>query len=361
MNYQTRSLITVCRNDGLEVDDTDPTNVKIYHCDLELPLAHPYIIHLTTYKQSKNPIHRLHSMRQVNRWLWPDSEKTWNTWQERMIMAHCEGHNELVFAGGSSIGKSATAAKIALIFWLSDTRGNACIVASTTLDSLETRIWGYIAQYASTTAFPTEAVIHRSKPPKILYPGQVDKVHGIFAIPVTRGDEDKVLATIIGRHPKRNLLMVLDEATDMNPVILSSTINLEQGVDSFQLISIGNSKSKYDLHGSMATPKKGWKKLDPAKDWVWETERGGRCLYFYPYDSPAIHDPDPVKRILLSKFLINNEKIDDKIKKYGVESDIYRRFVLGFWPSGSGIDSILVSDEFATENGVADKTEWAGI
>lgn len=353
-------LIKLCEKELWDIDNSDPEHIKVIVDSTSFDLGHPYQIYLRIYRDYIDPIQKLAAMRQINKWLWPESEKTWNYWQERMFLAHCERHKEIVFAGGSGIGKSATAAKLALIFWLSRPRDNAVIVASTTMDSLENRIWGYVAMYANSVALPLALRILSSKPPKVLHPKAKDKIHGIFAIPIARGEENKVLATLIGRHPNKNLMMILDEATDMNPVILNSTINLESGVDSFQVIAIGNSASKFDLHGAMATPMLGFKSIDPRKDYTWTTKRGGICLYFDPFDSPAIHEKDPVKRILLSKFLITTDKLNDRTTKYGFGTDQYNRFVLGFW-GAAAVDELLFSPEFIEEHLVQSPVEWSGM
>lgn len=252
-------------------------------------------------------------------------------------------------------------ARIANIFWLSDPRHNACVIASVTLESLETRIWGYAAKFMNEAAIPVEASILRSKPPKIMPPGAVDKIHGMFAVAIRQGDPDTVLSTIIGRHPNKRLMIVLDEATDMNPAIVTAFPNLEKGVEFFQLWGIGNSNSMSDLHGSMATPKNGWDSVDPERDRVWSTTYDkGICIYHNPHDSPAITDPDPVKRAVLSKFLPTRESLEkDKLTR-GENSESYWRFTMGFWIR-KGVDKGIVSEQFLTEHQVYRFAEWTGF
>lgn len=328
--------------------------------DFDYPLKHPYEIHLRIYRDSNDPVQRLNSFKNIVRWVWPEFYVTWNYWADRMVLAHCQNEREITLAAGAGIGKSRVAALIGLIFWLSDPKGNACIVASTTMESIESRIWGYVSDFVDTAVLPIMARAFKSKPPKVLYPGQNDKIHGIYAVAIPKGEEKKVIGTIIGRHPKKKIMLVLDEATEIDPVILNSIPNLERGVEHCQLISIGNSSSKHDLHGAMATPEVGWDKIDPVRDWTWRTVRGGICLYFYPFDSPAIHERDPVKKILLSKFLVTEDIIADVIKTYGTKSDAYLRFVLGFWGAGSA-GSTFFTEQFLDENSANSLAEWSGI
>lgn len=303
-------------------------------------------------------------MRKAHDWFWPEHIITFNDWTERRFQAHCEGYSIITMASGAGTGKSLDAAKIALIFWFSDPRGNACIITSTTLESLETRIWGYVAKFAQKAKerFPRiPANIMRSKPPKILHPGSVDKIHGMFAVAIKEGDGDQAISNVIGRHPDRRIMMVLDEATDMNAAVAQGFPNLERGVEFWQVIAIGNSNSKFDLHGALSTPLHGWKSINPDVDFAWQTnQKNGIALYFNPFDSPAIREKDPVKKAALSKFLITEETLKDAEIKYGKDSDSYWRFTLGFWKAESA-DNLAISEAFISENQVFNIAEWSGF
>lgn len=327
----------------------------------EFPLLHPYQIHLRLYRDGIAPEGRLQHFIAVHNMLWPEHVQLHNYWQERIFTAHCERWKIIVLAGGSSCGKSQAAAKVALIFWLSNPTKNACLVASTTLDSLESRIWGYVIKLAETAALPIPIRIIQGKPQKLVYPKTINKLHGMFATAIKQGVDTRVINNLIGRHPEKGLMLVLDEATDMPPAIVDSIPNLEEVAEMFQCFAIGNSSDKTDLHGALATPKHGWKSIDPETDFAWETLRpGGICLYFNPNDSPAIKDPDPVKRALIGKFLINQTRLNEKIRQYGTDSDSYYRFVLGFWRMTEATDTAM-STVFLEEHNVNSKVEWLGI
>ena len=325
------------------------------------PVAHPFQIHLTLYRRIEEPDQKFLHMKAAHDFLWPDFAYTWNDWDEQRFRAHCGGWKYIVLAGGASCAKSHCCARIGNLFWLSDPRNNACVIASVTLESLETRIWGYAAKFMNETAFPVEAAILRSKPPKIMPPGAVDKIHGMFATAIRQGDPDTVLSTIIGRHPNKRIMIILDEATDMNPAIVTAFPNLEKGVEMFQLWAIGNSNSTSDLHGSLATPKEGWDSIDPERDRVWPTTyEKGICLYHNPYDSPAITEKDPVKRAVLGKFLPTLDTLEkDKLNR-GENSEAFWRFTMGFW-NRKGADKGIVSEQFLTEHEVFKFAEWTGF
>lgn len=255
---------------------------------------------------------------------------------------------------------SFDAAKIACEFWLADPRNRAVIVASSSLESLNARIWGYCTRFMHEMQVPLPFNYRRGAPPKILYEAR-DTIHGMFAVAAKRGDDDAAISNWIGRHPNKGLLLVLDEGTELPMAILNALPNLEAGQDNFQCIVIGNSLSHYDLHGSLSTPKHGWKSIDPETHTKWETtQKKGLCLFFSCYESPAIGEPDKERKKKLSKFLITKEEIDSKIKVYGSSSDSFYRFVLGFWRS-EGTEDTVLSKVFLNEFHIREKAEWSGI
>lgn len=331
------------------------------------PIAHPFNIHAKIYRTSTNPDTKYVHLKAMHDALWPES--IYHYWTERRFRAHCHGYNYISYAGGASCAKSMDAAKLAILFWLGNPRHRTVIVASTSLESLSSRIWGYITKLFNKAAIPVPKEYLSGKPPKILYPaskkrsdGEMkDTIHGMFAVAAKRGDDETVISSWIGRHPDEGIMVILDEATDMPPALIKSLPNLESGVEFFQCIAIGNSLDIFDLHGALSTPKLGWASVDPLRDSEWETtQKNGICLFFSCYESPAIHEADPVRKSILSKFLITREQIDEKEKKYGLKSDMFFRFVLGFWRTSSTSNTVI-SREFITDYSVFDKAEWSGL
>jgi hypothetical protein len=256
---------------------------------------------------------------------------------------------------------SLDAAKIACMFWLAAPKRRGVVVMSTTLEALNSRIYGYVTKLLTEMQVKFQYQARSGNNPKIVFPGSRDNIHTIAAVAAKLGDEDKAIASLIGRHPDEGLLVILDECTDLPMAILGAVPNLSQGVETFQLIGIGNSASKNDLHGALCTPKVGWDNIDPLKDIRWETnQRDGVCLFFSCYNSPAIYEENAAKKELLSKFLITKEEIDEKKKLYGADSDSFWRFVLGFWRTGSA-DETVISKQFLDHFRVYDKAEWAGL
>lgn len=320
---------------------------------------HPALIHLKLYKDETNPELKYIHMKAAHDYLWPDH--IYHEWIERCFRTHCAGWTIISYAGGASTTKSFNDAKVDILFWLADPKNRAVIVASTSLESLNSRIWGYVTRFIHSMAIPLKFFYRRGAPPKILYDPR-DMIHGMFAVAAKKGDDDVAISNWIGRHPNKGLKITLDEGPDMPIAILGAIPNLSAGQEVFQCTVIGNSNSKFDLHGSMSTPLgEKWSKIDPSKDLQWETtQKNGICLFFPCWDSPAIREKDPAKKAKLSKFLITAEQIEERKKLYGEKSDSYYRFVLGFWRD-DGSDDVVMSAKFVEAFNVTKKTEWSGL
>src|SRR5688572_5669748 len=152
------------------------------------PLLHPLDIELAAYRLNWNG-QAFKYMRKAHDMLWPKYIPTWNDWTERRFKAHCEGWKTISLAGGSNIGKSVDAAKIAALFWLANPTMRTVLVASTTLNDLDSRIWGYVKKlydHQSEAAIELPGMLYESSPPKIIL-SKKDTIHGLFTVPLQQG------------------------------------------------------------------------------------------------------------------------------------------------------------------------------
>lgn len=352
--------LDLIRAEGWEIQSRGREDGVVIAYGKEFPIRHPFHIYSKLYKEEKNPELKYDFLKRMHDLLWPQEVATWNYWCERRFRTHCEGWRITSYASGASTGKSVDGAKLGLLEFLCSPKDTSVIVASTTIESLSSRIYGYIITYLKNAAVPLMYTLLRSNPQKVLY-DRDDTIHCISAIAAAKGKDQSAISQYIGRHPKRKLVLLLDEGPDLDPIILEALPNLEAGQNEFQCIVIGNSNSYFDLHGALSTPLNGWGSVNPEKDFKWETkQKGGICLFFSCYESPAIHETDPEKKKKLSRFLITSEQIEEKKILYGEDSDKFYRFVLGYWKSTS-TDGTVMSKEFLTEFQAFRKTEWSGF
>lgn len=329
------------------------------------PIVHPFLIHAKLYRLETNPDKKYLHMKAMHDYMWPGT--LWHYWTERRFRAHCRGKNFITYAGGSAASKSYDAAKIAILFWLANPKERTVIVASTSLASLSSRIWGYVIKHLNKSAIFNPIAQLGGQAPRVLYDYRKegiktrDEIHGMFAIAAKQGDDERVISTWIGRHPDDAIMIVLDEATDMPAALVKALPNLESGVNFFQCMAIGNSSSRFDLHGALSTPRGGWDSVDPHTDVEWETtQKNGICLFFSCYESPAIFEADAARKAELGKFLITAEQVKEKEQLYGKDSVTFWRFVLGFWPTDT-VDETVISRKFISDFDVFEKAEWSGL
>lgn len=351
-------LIDLCLKENFELYDEN-TIIAYGH---KYPIGHPVQIHLARYRDSLIPDERFTSFKRVKSLLWPHYDLTDNYWHDRIFEEHCNNRKFIVNAGGANIGKSQAWAFIAWIYYLAAQNKRGVIVSSTSLDSIERRIWGYVARLLEEMNIPMPVKYTGGKPPKIVRPGQKDRITGMYAVAVKEGDAERTIAGLIGMHPPGGVLFILDESTDISSNVVQTFGNLFQTPGFNQVAAIGNSKDPTDLHGALATPLHGWDSIDPDRDFRWPTKHeDGICLYFNPFDSPAIHEKDPIKKTALSNFLITEAKLEKLKEQYGIGSSGYRRFVLGFWHLLQGTEKTLLTPKFLNESKALNRAEWSGL
>ncbi len=342
-----------------------------YEDDIGLLKArHPAFLHLEIYGKLTVPSLKFQHLKKARELFWP--HKIWHDWTKRRYEAHCEGYNYISQAGGGSKAKSYDWGEIAVLFYFSNPLENNVTIASTTLASLKGRIWGYVTEFVRTmeiqplykyTSSPSPQILPIVPPELLKKRGrgaiEDDTLHGMFAVTAKEGDDFKTISTWIGKHPKNKIMIILDEGTEMPIAITDAFANLDSHPDKFQLACIGNSRTVHDLHGLLSTPENGWDSVSTDLD-EWRTKQpNGICQYFNPYRCPAITDPDPERRKILSTFLIGKENLEKKEREIGVDSENFYRFVLGFWKSRS-TDDTVVSSKFLKDFSPVTKVNWSG-
>lgn len=321
------------------------------------PLMSDAALELTCYRTNRQPevggLGKFRHLMNAHMLIWPQLTPSINEWMVRRFQAFCSDHSVITLAGGASTAKSTDTARFALLHWWSLPEANACIVCSTTITALLKRIWSYITEYKHAAAFDMPGIISNSPPPKMMF-SRMDPKHGIHGAALKEGGSERTLADLIGIHPNNELLMVVDEATDVTPAVVDAPANLDNGLGKFKVILIGNSKSRTDPHGRLSEPLAGWDSIDPDVDEVWETKEGV-CLYFDCYKSPAVMHPEDDNLW----FLINKNKIQREAERLGQDDPKFWRFIRGFWPPEDFAKTVMTRTLLRAHNAF-DKAEFSG-
>lgn len=352
---------SLIKKEGWEIIEKEQKKYIIAYGE-EHRFVHPVAIHNKIYRIETNPERRFLAMKAIHDYYWPDQIKTWNYWEEERFIAHCEGWSFISLAGPASSAKSHTAGKIVLIHYFSNPEENAAIVASTTLSALKKRVFGYIIAFVHEIKVPRKFIYTKNPNPEIKVSNE-EEIHCISALAAGVGTDENQIKNYIGRHPKSKMLLILDEAPDLSPVVRSAVANLKAGRDGkLQVWIIGNSKSKSDLHGAMSTPEGGdWLTVNPEMTRWRTTQPNGICIYNSPYRSPAIHETDPEKRYLFEGFFITLKQIEDNKREFGENSSEFWRMTLAWWQDLNATDRTFTDKPFLENYRVQRKSLWSGL
>lgn len=280
--------------------------------------------------------------------LWSEKVYRVNSWTERRVRAFCEEDTGfLTMWGPSSSGKSTDVGAIVLTHWLAAPMITTCTVCSTTRPALIQRIFGEIVKlYLALKEPPGE---YKASQTAILL-GDENTKNGIFGVAILLGNVKDSMANIIGKHNRRNLLVV-DEMQGTREAAVEAVSNLQGGED-FHFIGIGNPESRLDPLGRYSEPVDGWDSIDVSKD-EWRT-KFGRCIFFDGRKSPAVVEPDGAKKY---PYLLKKRDIDQRIKWYGENSPKFWSQTIGFIPP-EGLLRTIFSESFFIKHKMMELVDW---
>lgn len=272
-------------------------------------------------------------------------------WTLRRIRAWCEptfvpgDENFMTWWGPSSAGKTADAAMIALIHWLSAPMLTTVTIASTTKDTLQDRIWGEVIKYYMMYEGQLPGTYHKSKM-KITMGDEKSKAC-IRGVAVQQGTVAEAKGNLIGVHNEYNVL-IIDEMQATRRAAIEAFDNLSTGREA-KFLGMGNPESRLDPLGEHSEPVAGWDSISPENE-SWRT-RFGKTLYFDGMKSPAIGNPKKYY------FLLNQKQIDDLAKKKGENSPSFWSMRRGFIPP-EGLTQTVLTESLVVKHGMNKPAEW---
>jgi hypothetical protein len=271
----------------------------------------------------------------------------WHDWSERAIRLFSENPWACITGcGGSS--KSTSAAIYAIFFYLCDPLETAVLIVSTTIDASRRRIWREISKYwqelvrldHGTHTVVGDATMLTSPKPCIrgnfIDPAtnrlSADSAHGIYVIPVAKGQIEDAINEIKGFHPKR-LLVVADELDSISQAIVDVCANLQIGTQEFEFKGLGNDPGLFNPLGRLMAPAGGG--AITANMQNWKSASGVACEKFDGFNSPSIVGPR------LFSGLITRKNIDAIVSKWGPDHPQVWIQVRGLHPPDGALNTVL--------------------
>lgn len=272
-----------------------------------------------------------------------------NPWTERMAYAACR-EQYLGLSGCSASGKTEFAAVWAIVNWLCAPEQTLVFCTSTSLKESNRRIWGRIKKFWQDSSVPLPGKLVDS-----MYTIRTDNGSGVFSdeqgivcIAGEKKNEKEAIGKMIGAHPKR-LLLLVDEAPEITPAVLTAALSNMAINPFFQMIAIGNFKSIYDTFGVFVRPKGGYATIT-LEDEEWDTELG-LCLRFDGMHSPNVTGGRDVYECYTSKDLATHRK------NYGDNSAEFWRMCRSF-PCPEGDEHVIYSEADFIKGDSASEAVW---
>lgn len=330
------------------------------------PLELELYCYKTGHPISKGGLGRAGHFKKITEILWPVGEKAqrgkfqfmWHPWAEKMNefahehpVTHAQ-YPHLSVSGCGSSGKSMFFSAYALVNWLCDPLNTLVAATSVDIPSARKRVWAFISKlFNSVGCLPGKLVDSQCKIVTMTGSQRSPDDSGLSIIAASRTKEREAVEKIIGLKNSR-VFFIADELPELSPAILDACFaNLSKN-PLFQLVGLGNFKSRYDPFGDLTTPISGYDMLS-VDDEDWETKYGW-CIRFDGAKSPNVMlRRDEYPKIYGVKDLKNDMDL------YGPTSALYWRYCRSF-ETLAGVEKTVYSESDLLVGKAYDQPTWMG-
>lgn len=283
-------------------------------------------------------------------------------WWERMNEAACQDEvlangelrqqRYLGISGCGASGKSDYGAVFAIINWLADPVNTLVLCTSTDLKASKLRVWGRIMSYFEAIPSGIAPGVLVSSQGVIVTTNDKGKrlsdESGISLIAGDKRKEREAIGKMIGAHNKR-VIFIADELPELSEALLEAAYSNLATNPYFQMIGLGNFKSRYDPFGQFVQPRKGWDSLT-IDDEEWETDRG-ICIRLDGLKSPNLVEEKDIWPIYGRKQLAAHRK------DLGENSAGFYRMCRSY-ESPIGLDDAIYSESDLVAGKAYDQVVW---
>lgn len=284
---------------------------------------------------------------------------TWNPWAEKMnevFHTHPitgKAYPHIGVSGCANSNKSNFAGLYGLINWLCAPWETFVFITSTSISDSKHRVWKSVRKmFDSVKGLPGNLVDSQAKIAVLKGDRKTDDSAGIFIIAGSPSKAREGVGKIIGRKNPR-VFMLADELPELSPSILDASFSNLTGNDLFQLVALGNFKSRYDAFGEMIEPKDGWDSITTDSE-EWECKNhGAYCIRF-----DGLKSPNLVAGKDLYPFLYGSKQLKEHRQSYGENSAPFMRMCRSF-ETGIGDDDTIYSESDFKMGKAYDKAVWA--
>ncbi len=291
--------------------------------------------------------------------LFPKSANQWHAYLDDVVDAWL-AERRVIHWGPTSIGKSHMWGAVLLADWLVAPKVSSTILASTSLEALEERIFGCIKKlYAAANDANDDTLPGKVfKQPKGLFYEAGGNRTGIYCVGVKPGDTESEIQKHIGKHPPR-FRVALDEPQGMPYAIIRAQVNAGSSGD-YKFLAMGNPKTWTDTLGRISEPKGSRKEICETMPKYWRSSwYGALVIYHDGLTNPSVlHRDGPEAGEKEFPFMLSMRRIQEVGDTEGTDSPDYWTMMRGFIPP-SGLTKVVCSEsEFISHGATEDLVYW---
>lgn len=260
---------------------------------------------------------------------WPWFEQ--NDWTDKIWEA-IEKYDRLCIMGHGSASKTFTASVWFLLDWIANAHETALILTSSTIASMDRRIW------ADFKTLWTKSKVDLTTVGQILDAKRMIRqsiMEGKAAVHAVAAESDDAETKIQGIHLPRTRV-IFDEADNpYSSSIWPALTNLGTS-GHLKVVALANPVDRNSEFGFHCEPVDGYDTVSPDRDYEWEGKLGWHILRLDGLESPNIKlGHDKYSYLLSNKSLIQTR--DDK----GTQSPEWWTMIRAFYPPDGTVNNIF--------------------
>lgn len=225
--------------------------------------------------------------------------------------------------GHGSASKTFTASIWFLLDWLAWAATTALVLTSSTVPSMDRRIWADFKTLWTKSRLPLTTVAQILDSKRMI---RQSITEGKAAIHAVAAESDDAETKIQGMHMPRNRVIIDEADNPYSSSIWPALVNLGTSGD-LRAVALANPVDKNSEFGFHCEPVDGWDSIDPEVDTEWDSKLGWHVLRLDGLRSPNLiagEDKYP--------FLLSNGAVNETREHKGTQSPEWWTMIRAFYP-----------------------------
>lgn len=299
----------------------------------------------------------LHHFKQFVDCIWNHPKSTqkfiWTPYAEEIFSA-CIKEKFIAVAGHAASGKSHAAAMWAVVMFLMRPTKTAVMTTSTNLKEARRRVWGKVKDFWSQACMTCCGEDHL--PGKMVdsqgfirctQGDRSSDTSGVMLIPGEKSQEKESIGKLIGFH-NEIVILIADEHPELSEnLLVAADTNLNVNPH-FQMLSLGNPKSRFDAFGTFIEPEDGWESIN-LESYQW---RGKSKAYVIRFDGAKCPNVELKQGPGEESYpgILHYDAWLHALDKYGANSAHFMRMFRAFPMANQELDAIYYEEDFIKYN-----------